>query len=205
MSLETVITALAQAIGIDIRALRRASSCNIGGIISGVYYDNSFGALTAGTVNWPADTIGAFPFMSPVDMTVDRIGIPVTTLAAAGTADLHIYEGLPNGWPGAKLLSSSVLTTSTVGFKQATVNFTFEGGKVYWLAMRASVAVSVRGVQLATSKQFGIASVDGSGSTYATALAQSSPMSGSAPANWGAVSQAQLSATVVPSVRFRAV
>lgn len=205
MSLVDVVTSLAQAIGVDIKALRRPASCNIGGIISGVYYDNSFGGLTAGTTSIPANTIAAVPFVAPATMGIDRLGVPVTTLATAGTADLHIYESLPNGWPGAKLLSSSVLNTSTVGFKQATVSFTFEAGKVYWLAIRASVAVTIRGVQLASARPFGMASADGSGSTYATALAQTSSMAGEAPANWGTVDFAQFSASSPPSIRFRAV
>lgn len=194
-----------QAINANIKNLNRAASCNIGGVISGVYYDNSFGGLTAGTTSIPANTIAAVPFVSSVDMVVDRIGVPVTTLATAGTADLHIYENLSTGWPGAKLLSSSVLNTSTTGFKVATISFTFEAGKVYWLAIRASVAVTVRGVQLANAKQFGIASADGSGSTYATALAQTSSMAGEAPANWGTVDFSQFNASSPPSIRFRAV
>lgn len=204
MSLVDVITSLAQAIGVDIKALRRPASCNIGGVISGVFYDNSFGGLAAGTTSIPANTIAAVPFVSPVDLTVDQIGVPVTTLATAGTADLHIYANLPSGWPGAKLLSSSVLNTSTTGFKVATISFTFEAGKVYWLAIRASVAVSVRGVQLANAKQFGMASADGSGSGYATALAQASTMPAAAPANWGAVDFSQFSASSPPSIRVRA-
>jgi len=194
-----------QAIDTDIKNLRKPASCNIGGIISGVYYDNSFGGLAAGTTSIPANTIAAVPFVSPVNLTVDRVGVPVTTLATAGTADIHIYENSSTGWPGAKLLSSSVLNTSTVGFKVATISFTFEAGKVYWLALRASVAVSVRGVQLANAKQFGMASADGSGSGYATALAQTSSMAGEAPANWGTVDFAQFSASSPPSIRFRAV
>lgn len=205
MSLVEVVTSLAQAIGLDIKALRRPASCNIGGVISGVYYDNSFGGLAAGTTSIPANTIAVVPFVSPVDLTVDRMGVHVTTLATAGTADLHIYENLPNGWPGAKLLSSSVLNTSTTGFKVATISFTFEAGKVYWLAIRASVAVSVRGVQLANAKQFGMASADGSGSGYATALAQASTMPAAAPATWGTVDFSQFSASSPPSIRFRAV
>lgn len=205
MSIVDVITSLVQAIGLDIKALRRPTSCNIGGVISGVFYDNSFGGLAAGTTSIPANTIAAVPFVSPVDLAVDRIGVPVTTLATAGTADLHIYENLPNGWPGAKLLSSSVLNTSTTGFKVATISFTFEAGKVYWLAIRASVAVSVRGVQLANAKQFGMASADGSGSGYATALAQASTMPAAAPSTWGAVDFNQFSASSPPSIRMRAV
>lgn len=194
-----------QTINTNIKNLNRAASCNIGGIISGVFYDNSFGGLAAGTTSIPANTIAAVPFVSPVDLAVNQMGVPVTTLATSGTADLHIYENLSTGWPGAKLLSSSVLNTSTTGFKVATISFTFEAGKVYWLAIRAGVAVSVRGVQLACSKQFGMASADGSGSGYATALAQASLMTDAAPANWGTVDFSQFSASSPPSIRFRAV
>lgn len=206
MSLNDVITDLAEAIGSDVKRLRRHSSANVGGVIPGVYYDNScFGAASA-TLVASAGLIAAVPYTSPVDMTVDRLAIVVTVLAAAGTADMHIYECLENGWPGNKLYSSaSVLTTST-GKKEVTLSFTFEAGKTYWLAMRASVAVSIRGIALAGCKSFGMITADGSGSAYATALVQTSIMgSGAAPSSWGAVSLAQLSSVVAPSFRFRAV
>lgn len=206
MSTESQVTLLAQAVGGDIKTLRRQAGCNAGGVISGVYYDNScFGAASA-TLSASAGLIAAVPYMSPVNMTVDRMAIVVTTLAAAGTADMHIYECLDNGWPGTKLYSSaSVLTTST-GKKEVTLSFTFEAGKTYWLAIRASVAVGIRGIALAGCKSFGMITADGSGSSYATALVQTSIMgSGAAPSSWGAVSLAQLSSVVAPSFRFRAV
>lgn len=190
----------------DVKVLRRHSSANVGGVLSGVYYDNScFGAASA-TLAASAGLMAAVPYTSPVDMTIDRLAIVVTTLAAAGTADMHIYETLDNGWPGNKLYSSaSVLTTST-GKKEVTLSFTFEAGKTYWLAVRASVAVSLRGVALAGCKSFGMITADGSGSSYATALVQTSVMgSGAAPSPWGAVSLSQLSSVVAPSFRFRAV
>lgn len=205
MSLNDAITDLAESIGSDVKSLRRQSGCNAGGVISGVYYDNScFGGASA-TLAASAGLIAAVPFMSPVSLTVDRMAIVVTVLAAAGTADMHIYECLENGWPGNKLYSSaSVLTTST-GKKEVTLSFTFEAGKTYWLGIRASVAVSIRGVALAGCKSFGMITADGSGSSYATALVQTSIMgSGAAPSPWGTVTLSQLSSTVAPSFRFRA-
>lgn len=46
---------------------------------------------------------------------------------------------------------------------------------------------------------------DGSGSGYATALAQASVITDAAPANWGTVDFSQFSASSPPSIRFRAV
>lgn len=205
MSFESVVTSLAQAIGLDMKRVRRQSGCNAGGLISGVYYDNAYMGTASATLAASAGLMAAVPFTSAIDMPIDRLAIVVTTLAAAGTADMHIYECLENGWPGNKLYSSaSVLTTST-GKKEVTLSFTFEAGKIYWLAVRASAAVSLRGVPLGSAKQFGMVTADGSGSTYATALVQTSIMSGAAPSSWGAVTFAQLSAVVPPSFRMRAV
>lgn len=204
MSLIDAVTNLAQAMGLDVKRLRRQSGCNYGGVISGVYYDNSWLGAASATLSAGSGLLAVVPFMSPVGLTIDRMGIVVTTLANGGTADMHIYECLEDGWPGSKLLSTSAVNTASTGIKEATVNFTFEAGKTYWLGIRASVAVSVRGVALTSAKQFGMITADGSGSSYATALVQSSAMSGAAPASWGAVSLAQLSAVVPPSFRLRA-
>lgn len=195
-----------QEIDTDIKVLRHHSSANVGGVISGVYYDNScFGAASA-TLAASAGLIAAVPYMSPVDMAIDRMAIVVTVLASAGTADMHIYESLENGWPGNKLYSSASVLTTSIGKKEVTLSFTFEAGKTYWLAIRASVAVSIRGIALAGCKSFGMITADGSGSAYATGLVQTSIMgSGAAPSPWGPVSFSQLSSIVAPSIRFRAV
>ena len=50
MSFVDVVTALAQAIGFDVKRLRRHSGYNVGGVISGVYYDNSQLGMTNGTM-----------------------------------------------------------------------------------------------------------------------------------------------------------
>ena len=206
MSLVSRLSAAFAALAGDVKSLRRHSSANVGGVLSGVYYDNScFGAASA-TLAASAGLMAAVPFTTAVDLTVDRMAIVVTTLAAAGTADMHIYESLDNGWPGNKLYSSASVLTTSSGKKEVTLSFTFEAGKTYWLAIRASVAVSIRGIALAGCKSFGMITADGSGSSYATALVQASVMgSGAAPSPWGTVTLSQLSSLVAPSFRFRAV
>lgn len=194
-----------QALEVEITNLRRAASCNFGGVLSGAYYDNSFGGLTAGNTAWSTGIVAVVPYMTPVAMTIDRFGIVVSTLATAGTVDLQVYESLANGWPGARLLATTTLSTTSVGLKEATVSFTFEAGKNYWLGMRASVAVTVKGIQMACAKQFGMASTDGSTSNYATGLVQNSSMAGAAPSTWGAVTVSQLNSFPPPSFRLRAV
>lgn len=205
MSLESQVTLLAEAVGDDVKRLRRQSGCNAGGVVSGVYYDNSCMGAASATLAAGAGLIAVVPYMSPVDMTVDRMALVVTVLASGGTADMHIYECLDNGWPGNKLYSSASVATTSTGKKEVTLSFTFEAGKTYWLGVRASVAVSLRGIPLAGSKSFGMITADGSGSSYATALVQASLMSGAAPSSWGTVSLSQLSSVVPPSFRFRAV
>jgi hypothetical protein len=205
VSLVSRLSAAFAALAGDVKTLRRQACCNAGGIITGTYYDNAYLGAGSATLAASASLLAAVPFSSPVAMTIDRFGIVVSTLAASGTADIHIYECLANGWPGNKLLSSSTLVTTSTGIKESTVSFTFEAGKTYWLAFRASVAVSVRGVPLTSAKQFGMITADGSGTLYATALVQTSNMSGAAPSAWGTVAFSQLSAVVPPSFRMRAV
>lgn len=204
MSLVSRLTAAFAALAGDVKTLRRQSACNAGGLITGVYYDNSYLGAGSATLAASAGLIAAVPFCSATAMTIDRLSIVVTTLAASGTADLHIYDSGADGWPSTKLLSTGLLATTSTGIKEATVSFTFAAGKTYWLAIRASVAVSVRGVPLTSAKQFGMITADGSGTAYATALVQSSNMAGAAPSPWGTVAFAQLSAVVPPSFRMRA-
>jgi len=75
-------------------------------------------ALTTGVVT--ANRLYAIPFVTPKGITVDRIGINVTTLVV-GVAMLGIYAD--NGiYPGSLLLNAGVVSTGATGVQSITIS-----------------------------------------------------------------------------------
>ena len=78
------------------------------------------------------------PFYVPARLRIDRIGLRITTLAAAGNVRCGIYRhdatlGVPTGAP---LCDSGSLSTASAGLVAATVDTTMEPGW-YWQAVLA--------------------------------------------------------------------
>lgn len=90
------------------------------------------GALTA-------NRIYAHPFVVPKDITLDRIGVCVTTIVASGKLRLGIYDSL-NGLPNAKILDAGEVVTTTTGVKTIIINKTLLGGNLYWLVAASNSA-----------------------------------------------------------------
>jgi hypothetical protein len=93
------------------------------------------GALTSGRMY-------AIPFLVPKTITVDRIGINVTTLVASGLIRLGIYND-SNGEPGSRLLDAGAVDTSTTGVKSVTISQQLVGGSLYWLVMLPNNSTNV--------------------------------------------------------------
>lgn len=84
-------------------------------------------------------------FYSPIYLSnsanVDRIAIEVASSASPnGVARLGIYDSDSNGLPGNLIVDAGIVSTSTVGVKQAVVSETLEGLK--WLAVVSQNNVS---------------------------------------------------------------
>lgn len=172
MSLTTRVTDLAQAFGARIKALTTSSnamqvkvagagrmvSSFAGGVLPGLFYDQSFGCTAASTVN-PRVTMDAVPFMVPRDLKIDQLGVTVTTAQANSKVRLAIYAAGTDGWPGALLLDTGVIATTATGYAFATVNFTFTAGKEYWLSIKATTPgtmPTIRGIAAAATRSMGI-------------------------------------------------
>jgi hypothetical protein len=95
-----------------------------------------------------ANTLYAIPFVCPKAITLDRIGINVTTLKA-GAARLGIYAdagGVRTCYPGTLLLDAGTVDTGTVGVKSININQALTGNTLYWLVIVPNVAPSVNSI-----------------------------------------------------------
>ena len=104
--------------------------------VPGRYYgSNAYGGNTAVAVT--ANELTLTAFYSPRPRAVDRIGVNVTTAAAALTVGrLGIYNSNPDtGMPTTVLLDAGTVAVDTTGAKEVVVTATLHG--LVWLALTA--------------------------------------------------------------------
>jgi len=103
---------------------------------------------TGGTLALVANTLYAIPFVCPKAITLDRIGINVTTLKA-GLSRLGIYAdagGVRTCYPGTLLLDAGTVDTSTAGVKSITIDRALTSNTLYWLVIVPNVAPTITGI-----------------------------------------------------------
>lgn len=86
------------------------------------------------------------PLVVPRPVALTGLRISVTT-ASAGAASIGIYgNAVVSGGdaPGALLASVTGLNTGTTGDKTGALSFTLEPGRLYWAALIASAAATLR-------------------------------------------------------------
>jgi len=98
-------------------------------------YSYNISALALGTagVGAQANFLRVFPFIPPATIDIDRICCWVSTLLAGDNVKLCIYEDGDNLYPGALVVDSGAIDTSTTGMKEVTINAQLTGGKLYWM------------------------------------------------------------------------
>lgn len=102
-----------------------------------LYYGLNIGNdITSSTVgqNWEQ----AVPFDVANTITIDRIGIEITTAFAAAVYRLGIRND-DGGYPGALLLDAGTIDASTTGFKEITISQLLSAGK-YWFTGTSQIA-----------------------------------------------------------------
>lgn len=95
---------------------------------------HSVGAVSSSNT-LTANRIYAFPFRASESMTLDRMGVRVTT-SAAGNLRLGIYALDGNNLPSSLTLDAGTVSVSSTGIKTATINQLLTPG------LYAAVAVS---------------------------------------------------------------
>lgn len=137
---------------------------------------------TAATVGSIEDRGHYVPIPVPRSLTIDRIGIEVTSSATGSpTVRLGVYADA-NGVPGALILDAGTVDASTTGFKEITISQALTAGLV-WLACAQQGGTStgvLRGMTGSTHvgipagfSQYAVAAFYASGVT--DALAASAP------------------------------
>jgi hypothetical protein len=96
----------------------------------------------------------------PRAMTVDRIGLEVTTLLNPSTIRLAIYTDV-NDVPTALVLDAGTIDSSTTGYKEITISQSLNAGWIWLGACSTSGTPAVRASALATGQGY-----HATGSTY---------------------------------------
>ena len=106
------------ALGDRISVISNFASPNAGGVFTGKYYDNSFQGTASSTLAGVAGRIDLAPYYTSVPLTIDQIGVAVSTAVASAVGRVCIYSSDANGWPDSLLYyGSSDLDFSTTGYK----------------------------------------------------------------------------------------
>jgi hypothetical protein len=115
------------------------------------YFSLGFFDFTLGDSNCYANYLYAVPFFCPVNFKADRIAFNVTYNVTGSYARLGIYEDNGKCYPGKLLLDAGEVNTGTNGVKQITISKILKNGKLYWLSLLDSGAITVRGAALTSA------------------------------------------------------
>ena len=124
------------------------------------------GAVTAGTMT--PNKLVAWPWVPPYTFTTDSANVEVSGAADGGIMwGVYKNESDTTLYPGRLLFSK--YDTCSIAVKGKSLaggdSITFEAGKVYWVAINAGCAATMREIPL-TSIWGGMGSVAGLGSNY---------------------------------------
>ncbi|HQZ81645.1 MAG TPA: hypothetical protein PLR83_00365 [Pyrinomonadaceae bacterium] len=185
-----------------ISCISNFASPNAGGIVVGNYYDSCFHASAQGTLAGAANRLTLFPFYTSDHLAINDIGVLVSTAVAAAQGKVLIYGSGADNWPSDKLFESSPLDFSTIGYKGAAINFTFDAGRQYWLGLTESSTATLRAIAVAAAVNLGLAG--NTGTSYYTVIRRTVTFANPAPATW-VFNKAELTANITPpSIRFKA-
>jgi hypothetical protein len=135
-------------------------------------------------------------------MSIDQLGVVVTSAVAASTARMYVYSTGSDGWPDQKLLTTSDFSTATATtYANATVSFTVEAGVVYWIGVHASANITIRA--LAGSSIFNLGPTSSTANNYYTMLQRTLAFATSAPTSWSFTSS-EFATGNTPVQRMRA-
>jgi hypothetical protein len=177
------------------------ASPNAGGYIPGRFYDNSFHATASGTIAGAANRVEMSPFFVSENVTIDQLGVAVSTAVAGSLLRCFIYDSNSQGWPDQLLYEgNNDLSGAAVAYVGHTLEFTFNTGIQYWLGVRYSANTAVRGVGLSSLGNLGLSSA--SGTTYDTKVLRAISFANALPQSW-AFQASDLNTGLCPSIRFR--
>lgn len=176
------------------------------GIFPGDYVDNGSGSYISEEGSIPPNTLVAFPFIAEHGVTVDQVGLNITSARNNEFFSIGLYDSDPNTRAPHNLIQqTNSIDSSPVGYQNEILNpmLTVEGGKLYYIAL----AISRAGVQYSTippANCFSIGGVaDPESNQYYNSISVPFDYETSMPSIWPSYSPAQRSSFTVPSVRLR--
>lgn len=182
------------------------ASPNAGGVVVGQYYDNSFQGTASATLAGSADRIDLAPYYTSVPITIDQIGVAVSTAVAGALGKIVIYDAGADGWPDALLFEGATgMDFSSTGYKfhdLTSTPFAFDKGRIYWVGIRHSSTATLRTINVSSAVNLGLTS--NAASNYATVLRRTLAYATAAPANWVFTNSDRTANITPPSIRFRA-
>lgn len=191
----------AASLAARINTIGNFASPNAGGIVSGSYYDNSFQGTASATLAGAANRMDIAAFFTSVPLSINQIGVGVTTGVAGAQVKILIYETGDDGWPSNKLYESAALSAAATAYVFEALAFTFQSGRTYWVGVRHSATATLKTISVSSACNYGLTS--NNSTTYANVLRKTLAFATVAPASWGFVA-ADLVAATPPSIRFRA-
>ena len=112
---------------------------------AGLFVPNNANALALGTQIQVANRTVIAPFVPAYDMTIDQIGISVSTLLAASNAKGVIYAADSNGRPTTILRETPNISGAAAATVFGTItSYTLLAGTTYWIGVRCSGTFTLR-------------------------------------------------------------
>jgi hypothetical protein len=168
----------------------------------GQYYDNSFHAAASGTIAGAANRVEMSPFFVSESLTIDQLGVAVSTAVAGSLLKCFIYGSNSQGWPDQLLYEGDTdLSGAGTVFVAHTLTFSFNTGIKYWLGLRYSANTTVRGVGLSSLGNLGLSTA--AGINYFSKLQRPITFANALPQSWE-FQASDLTTGICPSIRFRA-
>jgi hypothetical protein len=187
----------------EVAIIGNFASPNAGGYVVGQYYDNSFHAAASGVIAGAANRAEMSPFFVSESLTIDQLGVAVSTSVAGSLLRCFIYGSNSQGWPDQLLYEGNDdLSGADGGYVAHTLDFSFNTGIQYWLGVRYSANTAVRGVGISSLANLGLAAA--ANIAYNTKLQRPITFADALPQSW-AFQASDLTTGICPSIRFRAV
>lgn len=152
---------------------------------------------TALTTSYTVGFARLTPFDVPIVMTIDQIGVRVSTASSGGTVQMALYDSDADGWPTDRLGATSVSAAAT-GIIMGDLSsgpVELQPGKTYWLATKPVGAMLTLG--MVHTRSFG----EYLGNP--AQILQRNLGSSGLPSNWGGFSSADLNAFPAPLTYVR--
>lgn len=112
---------------------------------AGVFLANSSDCGALGTQAQVANRTVCAAFVPSYDITIDQLGISVSTLLAGSNCKVVIYASDSNGRPSAVIVESGNIDASTTGTKLVAIASTaLTAGTKYWIGVRSSGTQTLR-------------------------------------------------------------